>query len=611
MATVKIHYDDSAKRMEKYLTEKREPNGLTTEHLCMLDGVTSEFTGLQRDHNSRGNNSIHLIQSWSPTESRTLPPDLVHKMGVELVSRFAPGHQYIVQTHTDQPHSHNHILINPVSLETGKRIQNKLGHIETLRNINDEIARDRGLSVLPPQEKLRRPGPNEHVRRINQYRGRSYIVDMASKAHFAREHATGYEEYAAILGAFDVQVRVEPKNITYFYPGKEHGKRGRNLDPRLDKPALEQKFAANRARLVASPELRATVSELAANYRTPGKVPTLAVEKTQPYAGLRRSLEFDQTTPAQVEETIKSFIPLEEVLNAKCGDIIGYCKRADIPLERREEGRTVLRDREHVEVNQYGWVNHKNKTRGNAIDFVANHRQTSYLHAISILNNNPRLMALEKHLGESKKPYQSFHFFRGERIPREAAIKHLAKFLGHPTHHPVHGELLKRQSVHVTAEGVVRFFTEREDTGLVEYLPNDDGKGYTKRRRGEISTPLYERRGRSEELQLFVDPATFLKRSPHSLGNRSKQTSVLALLEPNVPLALRAATAKNIKRVRLVCDQADAKDPALVRFRDDLADALNPFSIDISMAWEPSREFLSRERDEGLDLGRSLSFHGV
>lgn len=175
-------------------------------------------------------------------------------MGVELVNRFAPGHQYVVQTHTDQPHAHNHILINPVSIETGKRIQNKLGHIETLRNINDEIARERGLSVLPPQEKLRRPGPNEHVRRINQYRGRSYIVDMASKAHFAREHATGYEEYAAILSAFDVQVRIEPKNITYFYPGKEHGKRGRNLDPRLDKPALEQKFAANRARLVASPE---------------------------------------------------------------------------------------------------------------------------------------------------------------------------------------------------------------------------------------------------------------------------------------------------------------------------------------------------------------------
>ena len=170
MATVKIHYDKSAKEMERYLNEKKGLPELTTEQSCFLDGLASEFQGVQSMYNSKGNQSIHLIQSWSPTESKVLTPQRIHDMGIEMANRFAPGHQFVVQTHTDQPHHHNHILINPVSLETGKRINNKLVHIETLRNINDDIARERGLHVLPPQEKLRRPGINEHVQRINKFR---------------------------------------------------------------------------------------------------------------------------------------------------------------------------------------------------------------------------------------------------------------------------------------------------------------------------------------------------------------------------------------------------------------------------------------------------------
>ena len=197
-------------------------------------------------------------------------------------------------------------------------------------------------------------------------------------------------------------------------------------------------------------------------------------------------------------------------------------------------------------------------------------------------------------------------------MPRATAAVHLVKLLKHTESHKIYPELFKRQCVHVTEKGGIRFYPEKDPTGYVEYEPVEQG-GYRKQIQGNVNAPFFQRRGRGEELQLFVDAATFLKRYPTAMMNRSSPASVLALLEPNIPLVRQAATERSIKRLRLVCDQADAKDPELVRFRDELALAMNPFSIDVSMAWEPSLELSmgGLERESGRDMGRDRLFHGI
>jgi len=236
-------------------------------------------------------------------------------MGVEIANRFAPGHQFVVQTHTDQAHYHNHIVINPVNMETGKRIHNKYQNLYNLRDINDAIAKEQGLSVLPKQQTLRKPGPTDKARRIEAYRGRSYIVDMANKANFARQHATNYDEYLSILSGFNIKARIENENITYFYPGREIGKRGRNLDPALDKPGLERKFTENLERVKNSPQLQDTLAELVSKYR----LPTLP-EKLQNVAHRSPDLvskRSDGTSQPREAVLQNSLIPLEEIQKAK------------------------------------------------------------------------------------------------------------------------------------------------------------------------------------------------------------------------------------------------------------------------------------------------------
>ena len=573
------------------MKNKKGIEGPTTEHLCFLNGLTTEFSQLQDDCNSHGNNSIHIIQSWSPSESKTLSKEKTHQMGIALIERFAPGHQYVVQTHTEEAHNHNHIVLNPVSIETGKRIQNKLEHIRTLRNLNDDIARENGLTVLPPQEKLRKSGPNEISRRIDTYRGRSYILDLASKADFARSHATNYDEYVSLLNSFDIQVRVEPKNITYFYPGREHGKRGKNLGPRLDKDSLEKVFISNQERLSKLPE------KIRTNPRT---------TPANNLSDLVSSRSEGVSKPRQ-EQLDNSEIPIAEIQRAKSQSILKYCEKNRISLKQDDQGKTVLDGREYVEVTDHQWFNHRNKTRGNIIDFVSSHKQTGYLNAIAELTANPKLLLLNSGRAEQSQRFQSFYIPKEDPAPRHEAIQALSKILGHPSDHPIYNELFKRQVVHVTKSGAVRFFSEKSPTGYLEFTPAASG-AYQASRKGRLHSPFYSRKAQGRKLVVSIDPIETLRQHPDAfLQLKKSRDGAIMLFDPNLSAVSRAvAENRTIKNVVLLGGKND-HGPApenIMQFFNEMKKAFDPFSIETELMWNATSE-KPFERKGDFDLGIS------
>jgi len=62
-----------------------------------------------------------IIQSFKLGE---VTPAQCNQLGMELAEKIAPHHQVAVYTHTDTDHIHNHIVINSVDLETGKKFNN-------------------------------------------------------------------------------------------------------------------------------------------------------------------------------------------------------------------------------------------------------------------------------------------------------------------------------------------------------------------------------------------------------------------------------------------------------------------------------------------------------
>src|SRR5699024_10157213 len=88
----------------------------------------------------------HVIQSFKPDE---VTPEKANQVGLELAEKLAPGHEVAVYTHDDTYHIHNHIVINSVNVETGKKYHaHGKEAIERARSLSDEIFKSHSLSIV-------------------------------------------------------------------------------------------------------------------------------------------------------------------------------------------------------------------------------------------------------------------------------------------------------------------------------------------------------------------------------------------------------------------------------------------------------------------------------
>src|SRR5699024_6406882 len=88
----------------------------------------------------------HVIQSFKPDE---VTPEKANQVGLELAKKLAPNHEVAVYTHDDTNHVHNHIVINSVNFETGKKYQaHGKEAIERDRSLSHEVCKSHVLSFL-------------------------------------------------------------------------------------------------------------------------------------------------------------------------------------------------------------------------------------------------------------------------------------------------------------------------------------------------------------------------------------------------------------------------------------------------------------------------------
>ena len=90
--------------------------------------------------------AYQIRQSFKPGE---VTPELANKVGYELGMRFTKGnHAFIVATHIDKAHIHNHIIYNSTSLDCTKKFRDFLGSGKAVREISDRLCLENGLSII-------------------------------------------------------------------------------------------------------------------------------------------------------------------------------------------------------------------------------------------------------------------------------------------------------------------------------------------------------------------------------------------------------------------------------------------------------------------------------
>lgn len=141
---------DYAKNPEK--TEKGE---LITSYACDPMTVDEEFLLQKRQyHHITGKEPRHDIiayqirQSFKPGE---ITPEEANRVGYELAMRFTKGnYSFIVATHTDRSHIHNHIVYNSTSIDGTRKFKNFWLSGRALQCLSDLVCLEHGLSVIEP-----------------------------------------------------------------------------------------------------------------------------------------------------------------------------------------------------------------------------------------------------------------------------------------------------------------------------------------------------------------------------------------------------------------------------------------------------------------------------
>ena len=140
----------------EYVGNPDKTNGgeLVSGYQCNIRIVDAEFRLSKEQYANQARYSnierdvlaYHIRQSFKPGE---IPPELANELGRELAMKFTKGnHAFIVATHIDRQHIHNHIIFNSTNLDCDQKFRNFKHSSHAIRRISDQICLEHGLSII-------------------------------------------------------------------------------------------------------------------------------------------------------------------------------------------------------------------------------------------------------------------------------------------------------------------------------------------------------------------------------------------------------------------------------------------------------------------------------
>lgn len=149
--------------------QKTDGGKLITGFACDSRVADAEFMLAKRQYIAatgrvRGADDViayHVRQSFKPGE---ITPEEANRLGVEFAKRFTKGnHAFVVCTHIDKAHVHNHIIWSSINLDCDRKFRNFWGSTKAVRRLSDTICIENGYSIVAD--------PKRHGKSYNKWLG--------------------------------------------------------------------------------------------------------------------------------------------------------------------------------------------------------------------------------------------------------------------------------------------------------------------------------------------------------------------------------------------------------------------------------------------------------
>ncbi len=226
---------------EKKTFDINSDRNLITGVNCIPQNAYTKFmTTKAVYHQERGVNFYHFSQSFSPEEKIT--PEEAHEVAIEFVKKAWPGHEVLVCTHMDEPHLHSNIIVNSVNFENGTKLHLSPSLLKVLRDMNDEVCKSHGLSVLPPYEKGRKGMSTREFRAAEK--GQSWKFRLMSDIRESMKRSGTREEFTKEMArrGYEMKWTDERKYITFTCPNGMKCRDNKLHHDKFLKEELENEF---------------------------------------------------------------------------------------------------------------------------------------------------------------------------------------------------------------------------------------------------------------------------------------------------------------------------------------------------------------------------------
>ena len=275
MAYTRIHaIKATVQKALKYICNPEKTDGelLIDSFACGVETAHYDFKdALSKSSGVGEKQAFHLIQSFAPGEVDFYT---AHQMGIELADKLLENkYSYVIATHIDRGHYHNHIIFCAVDNVEHKKYNDCRRTYRHIRDLSDELCREHGLSVIIPSG---RKGRTHYEWQLNQNSASSAMGEDRSHTSWktqmkydmdcAIQEARSYEDFIQRMKAKGYEVKGETfgegslKYLSFSAPGQKRftrisvknfgeGYTKEDIREKIEKLVKEQPVSAGRKKV--------------------------------------------------------------------------------------------------------------------------------------------------------------------------------------------------------------------------------------------------------------------------------------------------------------------------------------------------------------------------
>lgn len=313
----------------------------------------------------------HLIQSFSPDDNLT--PEQIHEIGRKTVLELTGGdHQFIIATHMDKGHIHNHIIFNTTNSTTLKKFEWKKGTKQSLSKISDKHSELAGAKIIEPKMN------NSYTKYSAWKQSNNFRQVIKDKLDFLLKNSVDLYDFNEKAKALNLEIDVSGKYTTFKLndSSQKRGVRDRTLSKKgkYNIDQIEERLK-NNVVVIPLEQISAKYNELQKTKEQDFEY-KLLIEKWQIKERSQKSIYVEIEFGVDRKGTIS--IPSQKLDQLEDGNFYAYLKRNDF----------------------FYFLNDQNATQNKFVNGTTVIKQLAQKNGQSILTKNRNISMLNRYVEE-------------------------------------------------------------------------------------------------------------------------------------------------------------------------------------------------------------------